>query len=59
MSDWDLDESDAFDGWEKQSLTQRAMAARGAPYLEGLNPAQAEAVESLDGPARAQARPGR
>ena len=31
-------------------LSQRAMAARGALYLDGLNPAQAEAVETLDGP---------
>ena len=28
----------------------RAMAARGAPYLDDLNPAQREAVEALDGP---------
>ncbi|MCX8507857.1 MAG: UvrD-helicase domain-containing protein, partial [Rhodobacteraceae bacterium] len=32
------------------SLSQRAMAARPAPYLEGLNPAQRAAVEALDGP---------
>lgn len=34
------------------SLTQRAMAGlRGAaPYLDGLNPAQRQAVEALDGP---------
>ena len=31
-------------------LSQRAMAARGAPYLEGLNPAQCQAVEALEGP---------
>ncbi|PPB81116.1 DNA helicase-2/ATP-dependent DNA helicase PcrA [Albidovulum inexpectatum] len=31
-------------------LSRRAMAARPAPYLEGLNPAQREAVEALDGP---------
>jgi len=31
-------------------LSQRAMASRGAPYLDGLNPAQREAVEALDGP---------
>ena len=31
-------------------LSAQAMAARGAPYLEGLNPAQREAVERLDGP---------
>jgi DNA helicase-2/ATP-dependent DNA helicase PcrA len=32
------------------SLSARAMAARPAPYLEGLNPAQRQAVEALDGP---------
>ncbi|MCO6381421.1 ATP-dependent helicase [Oceanicola sp. 502str15] len=32
------------------SLSQQAVAARPAPYLEGLNPAQREAVEQLDGP---------
>ena len=42
-----FDESDAFGGG---SLSARAMAARPAPYLEGLNPAQREAVEHLDGP---------
>jgi DNA helicase II / ATP-dependent DNA helicase PcrA len=31
-------------------LSARAMAARPAPYLDGLNPAQREAVETLDGP---------
>jgi len=31
-------------------LSQRAMAARPAPYLDGLNPAQRQAVETLDGP---------
>ncbi len=31
-------------------LSHRAMAARGAPYLDGLNPAQRAAVEALDGP---------
>src|SRR5690554_4012349 len=31
-------------------LSARAMAARPAPYLEGLNPAQRAAVEALDGP---------
>ncbi len=31
-------------------LSQQAMAARGAPYLDDLNPAQREAVEALDGP---------
>ena len=32
------------------SLSARAMAARPAPYLEGLNPAQRAAVEALEGP---------
>ena len=41
------DESDAF---EDASLSARAMAARPAPYIDGLNPAQREAVEALDGP---------
>ena len=50
MSGWDTDEAAAFDGWEGQSLSQRAMAARPTPYLDGLNPAQREAVETLDGP---------
>ena len=42
-----FDESDAF---ESASLAARAMAARPAPYLDSLNPAQREAVERLDGP---------
>ena len=32
------------------SLSQRAMAHHSVDYLEGLNPAQREAVEQLDGP---------
>ncbi|MEM9474702.1 MAG: UvrD-helicase domain-containing protein [Pseudomonadota bacterium] len=43
-----FDESDAFEA--AVPLSQRAMSARGAPYLDGLNPAQKEAVEALDGP---------
>ncbi len=31
-------------------LSRRALAARPAPYLDDLNPAQREAVEALDGP---------
>ncbi|MFP4043747.1 MAG: ATP-dependent helicase [Rhodosalinus sp.] len=31
-------------------LSQRAMTARAAPYLDELNPAQRAAVEALDGP---------
>ncbi|MFD0858332.1 ATP-dependent helicase [Roseovarius aquimarinus] len=42
-----FDESDAFEG---ASLSSRAMAARPVPYLEGLNPEQRQAVETLDGP---------
>lgn len=42
-----FDESDAF---ESASLSMRAMAARPAPYLDGLNPEQREAVETLNGP---------
>ncbi|MEM7644078.1 MAG: UvrD-helicase domain-containing protein [Pseudomonadota bacterium] len=41
------DDSDAF---EAASLSARAMAARPAPYLDGLNPAQLQAVQTLDGP---------
>ncbi|MEM9640583.1 MAG: UvrD-helicase domain-containing protein [Pseudomonadota bacterium] len=50
MGDWDMDESAAFEGIEAQSLSARAAAARPQPYLDGLNPAQREAVETLDGP---------
>ncbi|MEP5153443.1 UvrD-helicase domain-containing protein, partial [Planktotalea sp.] len=46
-----FDEMDAFEG---ASLSQRAMgqmtSARPTPYLDGLNEAQREAVEALDGP---------
>jgi len=41
-------EEDAFEG--AVSLSARAMAARPAPYLDDLNPAQRQAVEALDGP---------
>ncbi|MGB5868741.1 MAG: UvrD-helicase domain-containing protein [Albidovulum sp.] len=44
-----FDEDDAFES-AAVPLSQRAMAARGAPYLEGLNPAQRAAVEVMDGP---------
>jgi DNA helicase-2/ATP-dependent DNA helicase PcrA len=43
----DFDENAAFEG---ASLSARAMAARPQPYLDGLNPAQREAVETMDGP---------
>ena len=42
-----FDDADAF---EAASLSARAMAARPAPYLDELNPAQRAAVEALDGP---------
>ena len=42
-----FDEMDAFEG---ASLSARAMAARPQPYLDQLNPAQREAVETLEGP---------
>ena len=45
-----MNSSDDFDAFEASSLAAQAMAARGAPYLDGLNPAQREAVEVLDGP---------
>ncbi len=41
---------DEFDAFEASSLSARAMAARPAPYLDELNPAQRQAVEALDGP---------
>ncbi|MEL6465456.1 MAG: UvrD-helicase domain-containing protein [Pseudomonadota bacterium] len=41
---------DEFDAFEGASLSARAMAARPQPYLDGLNPAQQEAVQTLDGP---------
>ncbi|MGB8815120.1 MAG: UvrD-helicase domain-containing protein, partial [Paracoccaceae bacterium] len=43
-----FDESDAFEA--AVPLSQRAMAARPAPYLDDLNPAQRAAVLALDGP---------
>ncbi len=42
-----FDETGAFEG---ASLSARAMAARPQPYLDGLNPAQRRAVETLQGP---------
>jgi len=45
-----FDENDAFERAAGGGLAARAMAARGAPYLDGLNPAQRAAVEALDGP---------
>ncbi|MEM9795647.1 MAG: UvrD-helicase domain-containing protein [Pseudomonadota bacterium] len=42
--------TDDSDAMEAASLSARAMAARPAPYLEGLNDAQLQAVHALDGP---------
>jgi len=47
---WPMSSYDEFDAFEGASLSARAMAARPQPYLDGLNPAQREAVEKLDGP---------
>jgi DNA helicase-2/ATP-dependent DNA helicase PcrA len=48
------DDFDAFEAASSLPLSQRAfgaaVAARATPYLDGLNPAQREAVETLDGP---------
>ncbi|QIE55317.1 UvrD-helicase domain-containing protein [Pikeienuella piscinae] len=42
---------DAFDDWEPPTrLSELARAGVPAPYLDGLNPPQREAVEALDGP---------
>ncbi|WP_309665092.1 UvrD-helicase domain-containing protein, partial [Tabrizicola sp.] len=46
MTGWD--ETEAFEA--AVPLSQRALAGRGAPYLDDLNPAQRAAVEALDGP---------
>ncbi len=41
-------EDDAFEA--AVPLSRRAMQAASAPYMDGLNPAQREAVEALEGP---------
>ena len=42
---------DDFEAFEQAvPLSQRAMAQAAPPYLDGLNPAQREAVEALEGP---------
>ena len=48
MNEWDFEESDAFEA--AVPLSQQAMQARPMPYMEGLNPAQKQAVETLEGP---------
>jgi DNA helicase-2/ATP-dependent DNA helicase PcrA len=44
------DDSEAFEAASAVSLSARAMASRPMPHLDGLNPAQREAVERLEGP---------
>ncbi|UWQ13361.1 UvrD-helicase domain-containing protein [Aliiroseovarius sp. M344] len=51
MSDFNEDDAPkAPAAAARPSLSQQAMAARPMPYLDGLNPAQREAVEVLQGP---------
>ncbi|MFI0395499.1 ATP-dependent helicase [Paracoccus jiaweipingae] len=50
MNGFDDDPFEAAASAAHVPLSQRAMAARPAPYLDGLNPPQRAAVESLDGP---------
>ncbi|HSF92890.1 MAG TPA: UvrD-helicase domain-containing protein [Paracoccaceae bacterium] len=50
MNDGVIDEEDSFEAAEGLSLSARAMGMRPAPYMDGLNPAQRDAVETLDGP---------
>ena len=45
-----FDDQDAFEAAARPSLSQRALAGRAAPYLDGLNAVQRQAVETLDGP---------
>jgi DNA helicase-2/ATP-dependent DNA helicase PcrA len=42
--------TESADPFDTIPLSRRALAARPAPYLDDLNPAQREAVEALDGP---------
>ncbi len=50
MNPWDDDDPLNAPLSAPVPLSQRAMAARPAPYLDDLNPAQRAAVEALDGP---------
>ena len=45
-----FDDADAFEAAVPLSRRAMAGAAAGAPHLDGLNPAQRQAVETLDGP---------
>ena len=44
------DDADAFEAAADLPLSARAMGARPAPYLDGLNPEQRAGVEALEGP---------
>lgn len=50
MNTWDDDDPLNHAPIAPVPLSQRAMAARPAPYLDDLNPAQRAAVEAMDGP---------
>ncbi|ARJ69996.1 ATP-dependent helicase [Paracoccus contaminans] len=50
MSQFDDHDAFAAAATSRLPLSQRAIAGRPAPYLDGLNPAQRQAVEALDGP---------
>ncbi|MGA0540202.1 ATP-dependent helicase [Neotabrizicola sp. VNH66] len=50
MSHFDPSDDDGFEAAAAASLSARALAARPMPYLDGLNPAQREAVLAPDGP---------
>lgn len=50
MNGFDDDPFEAAASAAHVPLSQRAMAARPSPYLDGLNPPQRAAVETLDGP---------
>ncbi|RYI20172.1 MAG: DNA helicase II, partial [Acetobacteraceae bacterium] len=50
MNSWDEDQAFEAAAAAPVPLSQRAMAGRGAPYLDDLNPAQRAAVLALDGP---------
>ncbi|MEO9826674.1 MAG: UvrD-helicase domain-containing protein [Paracoccaceae bacterium] len=50
MSSFPADDDMPDDFPDRIPLSQQAMAVRPTPYLEGLNPEQRKAVETIDGP---------
>ncbi|MEM7240133.1 MAG: UvrD-helicase domain-containing protein, partial [Pseudomonadota bacterium] len=48
MTDPSFDDGSSFEAWEQRPLSERASPA--LPYFDGLNPAQIDAVNALDGP---------